>query len=258
VIPKNQIQELLDGLVEKFNRPEFIANDPISIPHQFKESREIEIMGLFAAVFAWGQRKTIINKCNTLIELMDGVPLDFILNHSENDLNRFDGFAHRTFNSLDLVHFISFFKKYFSANDSLEALFLSGLQESDSDMGNGIISFRNAFFSKGHEKRTEKHISSPVSGSACKRINMFLRWMVRRDNKGVDFGIWRHIDPSILVCPLDVHVLRVANEFGLLQDSKANWNSAVELTNTLKKYCPEDPVKYDFALFGYGVNGSKF
>lgn len=256
MIPKNQIKELLDGLVDKYNRPDFIENDPISIPHLFSDKKEIEIMGFFAAVFAWGQRKTIINKCKTLISLMEESPLDFILNHGKSDLQRFNNFAHRTFNGEDAVHFIKFFKEYYSKNESLEALFLRELGEEEENMGNGIISFRKEFFSQEHLKRTEKHVSSPESGSACKRINMFLRWMIRKDNRGVDFGIWKNIKPDKLICPLDVHVIRVANEFGLLNHTKANWNTAVELTNSFKEYCSEDPVKYDFALFGYGVNSN--
>lgn len=250
---QDELKLLLDSLHEKYNRFGFIADDPISIPHGFKEKKDIEISGFFAAIFAWGQRKTIINKCNFLFERMDNAPYEFIVNHSESDLAPFKDFVHRTFNFVDLSYFLTSLKSHYSKHDSMESLFVNGMSPEDVDVGNGLVSFREGFFYLEHEKRTEKHVSSPLSNSACKRINMYLRWMVRKDNHGVDFGIWKKIRPSQLLCPLDVHVIRIAQEFGMLKTDKANWKTCLELTSKLRKLDPVDPVKYDFALFGYGV-----
>ena len=276
MIPKH-IAELLNEKVEKYNRPNFIANDPICIPHRFSKKQDIEIMGFWAATLAWGQRKTIINKCNELVNYMDNAPHDFILNHSENDLKPFLNFKHRTFNDIDTLYFIHFFKKYYQNHDSLEDAFLNeqqklvgitkqklvGICNPDPKNGTGlqiqsnrINGFFTLFFDdEAAPPRTRKHVASPQRGSSCKRLNMFLRWMVRQDDKGVDFGIWQQIKPSELVCPCDVHVDRVARSLGLIQRKKTDWQTAVELTETLKELDPNDPVKYDFALFGLGVEG---
>ena len=250
---KEELKLLLDSLYEKYNKMGFIPDDPICIPHGFIDKKDIEISGFFAAIFAWGQRKTIINKCNFLFERMDNSPYDFIVNHSKSDLVPFKEFVHRTFNFIDLHYFLRFLKQHYLKQDSLESLFVKGMSSKDVDVRKGIISFREEFFSLEHEKRTEKHVSSPLSNSACKRINMYLRWMVRKDKHGVDFGIWKEIKPSQLLCPLDVHVIRMAQEFGLLKTDKANWKTCLELTEKLRQLDPNDPVKYDFALFGFGV-----
>ena len=250
---QSELKLLLDSLHDKYNRFDFIEEDPISIPHEFKKKQDIEISGFFAAIFAWGQRKTIINKCNYLFERMDHNPHDFIVNHSKGDLVSFKNFVHRTFNFIDLEYFFTFLKKHYNENDSMESLFSKDLGKEDIHVGKALIAFRKAFFEMDHEKRTEKHVSSPLSNSACKRINMYLRWMVRKDKHGVDFGIWNEISPSQLLCPLDVHVIRISKEFGLLKTDKANWKTCLELTEKLRKLDAEDPVKYDFALFGYGV-----
>jgi uncharacterized protein (TIGR02757 family) len=245
----------LDKLVLKYNTLEFISNDPICIPHLFTKTQDIEIMGFFAAIFAWGNRTTIINKCKELIWRMDNSPHDFVLNHSDEDLKRLLGFKHRTFNDTDLLYTISFFKHWYTHNPSLEIAFSQFIRKGDATVENGLNGFRETFFNqKDAPTRTKKQVASPLQNSACKRINMYLRWMVRTDQNGVDFGLWKQIKPAQLVCPLDVHVQRVAIQLGLLHREQSDWRAAIELTETLKKFDPKDPVKYDFALFGLGVN----
>ena len=250
------LKDFLDRKVEEYNRPDFIPNDPISIPHQFTEKQDIEIMGFFASILAWGQRKTIINKCNELIERMDGSPYDFIVNHGDEDLKNMLGFKHRTFNDTDLLYFISFFKYHYTHFTSLEDAFLQVEDMNGFSIEESLNSFKSYFFSlPDYPHRTRKHVSSPLQKSTCKRLNMFLRWMVRKDDMGVDFGIWDQIKPKDLICPCDVHVERVARKFGFIQSDKVNWKTAIELTDHLKELDPADPVKYDFALFGLGVAG---
>ena len=234
--------------------PGFIANDPVSIPHLFSRKQDIEIAGFWAAILAWGQRRTIINKCIELFHLMDNAPYDFITQHKEDDLKVFERFKHRTFNATDTLYFIAFFKWYYQQYESLETAFTQGLKEYDQHIESGLIDFHDLFFSlPDHPHRTRKHIATPARKSACKRINMFLRWMVRKDECGVDFGIWPNIKASQLVCPCDVHVDRVARRLGLISRQQTDWLAAVELTQNLRKFDAEDPVKYDFALFGLGV-----
>lgn len=257
-IKKAELKEILDTLEEKYNRYGFIEHDPISVPHGFSERKDIEVAAFFAAIFAWGQRKTIINKCHYLFERMDGSPHDFIVHHEEKDLDPFKDFVHRTFNFIDLRYFFQVFKSHYLLHNSLESLFLNQMKPNDVHIGNGLIAFKESFFALPHEKRTEKHIASPATKSACKRINMFLRWMVRKDKNGVDFGLWENIKPSQLLCPLDVHVIRIAQQFQLLKTDKANWATCLELTKKLRSFCPEDPVKYDFALFGFGVENKEW
>jgi len=249
------LKDFLDQKVEEYNHPGFISHDPISIPHLFVEQENIEIMGFIASILAWGQRKTIINKCKELIDRMDGHPYDFILHHQETDLKQLLGFKHRTFNDTDLLYFIAFFKYHYSRFGSLEEAFLIGQEGAEEvNVERSLNEFKAYFFSlPDFPARTKKHISAPVQKSTVKRINMFLRWMVRRDDKGVDFGIWRKISPSNLICPCDLHVERVARKFGLITYDKVNWKTAMELTENLRVLDPEDPVKYDFALFGLGV-----
>jgi uncharacterized protein (TIGR02757 family) len=249
-----KLKDFLDTKVEKFNKPDFIANDPISIPHLFLRKQDIEIMGFWAAMLAWGQRKTIISKSKELIRLMDGTPYDFVKNHTESDLKPFLKFKHRTFNDLDTLYFLSFFKDFYQKHDSLENAFLPFDSDNYPNIENHLIHFQKQFFALDiSPSRTRKHISSPERKSACKRLCMFLRWMVRNDTKGVDFGIWKNISPNQLVCPCDVHVDRVARNFGLITRPKTDWNTALELTENLKSFDPNDPVKYDFALFGIGI-----
>ncbi len=249
-----ELKLFLDKKYKQYNRLDFISNDPICIPHLFSKKQDIEIMGFIASVLAWGQRVTIINKCKELITRMDNAPYDFVLNHQENDLKKMLGFKHRTFNDTDLLYFISFFSWFYKGNNSLENAFVKGSNYKALDTGVALIDFNALFFSlEDFPERTRKHISTPLRKSACKRLNMFLRWMVRKDTKGVDFGIWNKIDSSQLVCPCDVHVERVARRLGLISRPQTDWQTALELTNKLKEFDPKDPVKYDFALFGLGV-----
>jgi uncharacterized protein (TIGR02757 family) len=248
------LKRLLDEKVQFYNQPSFIAPDPISIPHSFAKKQDIEISGLFAAVLAWGNRTTIIRSCKRLMGWMDHAPHDFILHHEETDLVRFLHFAHRTFNATDLLYFIIFLRYHYQHSPSLEDAFVPGLSYDEANTGQALVHFHNYFFSlDDHPTRTKKHIATPQRNSACKRINMYLRWMVRPPDGGVDFGLWKKIRTDQLVCPLDVHVARVAHRLGLLPDNKANWNNALILTALLKEMNPADPAVYDYALFGMGM-----
>jgi uncharacterized protein (TIGR02757 family) len=246
----NKLRKFLDAKADLYNQPSFINDDPVSVPHLFTQKQDIEIAGLFAAVFAWGNRTTIINKSRELLSRMDNAPHEFILQHSAADLRKLKGFVHRTFNSDDLYGFIDFLHRHYSKQDTLEKAFFPGKNVSVEE---GLNHFKKEFFSGEHLKRTEKHIPSPAQKSACKRLNMFLRWMVRDDRKGVDFGLWKTIRPSQLICPVDVHVGRVARKLGLITRKQTDWQTAVELTEALRKLDRQDPVKYDFALFNLGV-----
>ena len=248
------LHNFLDAKVIQYNQPGFIANDPICIPHMFSKKQDIEIMGFWSSMLAWGQRITIINKCKELINLMDGAPHDFIVNHQDVDLKRFLNFKHRTFNATDTLYFIHFFKHHYSNFNSLEDAFLPFDFEQQENIENHLNHFRAYFFSlPDFPQRTIKHVSSPLQKSTCKRLNMFLRWMVRHDENGVDFGIWNKIKPSQLICPCDLHVDRVARKLNLIIRKQTDWQTALELTENLKKFDPIDPTKYDFALFGLGI-----
>lgn len=255
-IPKFSFDELkffLDEKVEQFNKPGFIVNDPVSVPHMYSRKQDIEIAGFFAATLAWGQRVTIIRKCKELFEMMDNAPYDFILHHKEKDLKRLAHFKHRTFNETDTLYFVEALRALYSEHDSLEYAFQP--DPSDETIENGLIRFQRLFFSlEDHPKRTIKHVSSPERKSTCKRLVMYLRWMVRSDKKGVDFGLWKTIRPSQLVCPCDLHVDRVARRLKLIKRKQTDWLTALELTKNLRKFDPADPVKYDFALFGLGID----
>lgn len=250
----SDLKDFLEEKYHKFNRPAFITDDPISIPHQYTKLQDIEITGFWASMLAWGQRPTILNKCRELFELMDNAPHDFILNHDESDLTRFEAFKHRTFNYTDTLYFIHWFKWFYTKHHSLEEAFLLGYVEKDETLESSLIRFHELFFSLDDApNRTRKHIATPLRKSACKRINMFLRWMVRKDAYGVDFGLWKNISPAKLVCPCDLHVERVARRLGLLTRKQTDWQAALELTSNLRQFDPNDPVKYDFALFGLGI-----
>ena len=244
----------LNDKVKKYNQPGFIAADPICIPHLFSKQQDIEIAGFFAAIFAWGNRTTIIQKCRELMGMMDNAPHQFCLQHQSTDLKRLLGFKHRTFTDTDLLYFVAFFNYHYSKSESLETAFTQWMQPNDTNIENALNGFYTYFFSLPDvPKRTLKHIACPAKKSACKRINMYLRWMVRRDNKGVDFGLWKGIKPSQLVIPLDVHVARVARHFNLIQRQPTDWQAAVELTQLMKTIDPKDPAKFDYALFALGV-----
>lgn len=253
------LREVLDKAYNRFNRPEFIEKDPISIPHQFSSLADREIMGFWVAILSWGQRKTIINKANELIKMMDGAPYDFVINHKEEDLKPFLAFKHRTFQAIDTMYFFQFLQWYYRQFESLEDAFARYLSADSPDVGPALAGFHELFFSlPASPQRTRKHVSTPLRKSSCKRLNMFLRWMVRKDNRGVDFGIWNRIKPAQLLMPLDVHVDRVARYLGLLHRKPRDWASVIELTANVRRFDVDDPVKYDFALFGLGVlEGSK-
>ncbi|TAF55997.1 MAG: TIGR02757 family protein [Sphingobacteriia bacterium] len=247
------LRAFLNQKVKWFNQPHFIESDPIVVPHGFKAQADIEISGFFAAIFAWGNRTTIINKTKELMGRMDHAPHAFCLQASARELKGLEGFKHRTFNTTDLLHCVAFFQQHYQAHDSLENAFLpkSGKPK---DIEQALTLFHERFFADPDApERTRKHVSTPVRGSSCKRLNMYLRWMVRQDKKGVDFGLWKNIKPAQLICPLDVHVARVARHLGLLQRPGADWAAAQELTAALRQLDSKDPVKYDFALFGLGV-----
>jgi len=254
--PKH-LKKFLDEKTALYNQPSFIELDPVCIPHAFIKKQDIEIAGLFAAVLAWGNRTTIINNCRKLMGWMDNAPHDFILNHKDTDLKGFVHFAHRTFNATDLLYFIELLQYHYQKHDSLEDAFVPGKQYKEDTVEQALIHFHDYFFSIEHPERTKKHIATPQRNSACKRLNMYLRWMVRKDNAGVDFGIWKKIKPHQLICPLDVHVARVAERLGLLDNIKSNWNNAMQLTEHLRVLNPKDPAIYDYALFGLGM-GERF
>ena len=250
----DQLKNFLNSKVQQYNTPAFIKDDPVCIPHLFSKKQDIEITALFAAVFAWGNRTIIIKKSKELLQRMDSAPFEFVQNHADADLKQLIGFKHRTFNDTDLLYFIHFLHHHYSHNESLESAFTGGMNAQDETTENALNYFFTYFFSlEDAPARTKKHIASPNKKSTCKRLNMFLRWMVRRDNKGVDFGLWKNISPAQLVCPIDVHVARVAYRFNLLKRSKIDWLAGIELTDYLRKLDAADPIKYDFALFGLGV-----
>ena len=242
----------LDKKVDEYDQPFFIKADPICIPHSFSKKQDIEIAGFFAAIFAWGNRTTIINKSRLLMQLMDNAPHDFCLNHTDEDLKKLLTFKHRTFNPTDLLYFIEFFKQHYKKYDSLEIAFSKWMKKNDSTIENALNGFYDYFFSLPDvPKRTMKHIASPNKKASCKRLCMYLRWMVR--NGAVDFGLWKNIKPSQLIIPLDLHVSRVAKRFHLLQRNQSDWMAALELTESMRQFDDKDPAKYDFALFALGV-----
>lgn len=242
--------DFLNKKVDQYNQPSFIKDDPVCIPHLFTEKADREIAGFFAATFAWGNRTTIINKSTELMQLMHMQPHQFCLHHSDDDLKRLLQFKHRTFNTTDLLYFIEFFKYHYSGSDTLETAFT----RHGKTIEEMLTGFHYYFFSlEDAPARTKKHIASPDRGSTCKRLNMFLRWMVRHDDRGVDLGIWKNIPQKDLICPVDLHVARVARKFKMLKRKQTDWEAAVELTEQLRKLDPADPVKYDFALFTLGV-----
>jgi uncharacterized protein (TIGR02757 family) len=248
------LKKFLDTKVDEYNQPSFIKDDPVCVPHLFTKKQDIEIAGFFAAIFAWGNRTTIIQKSKQLMQFMEMKPHEFCIHHDVTDLKRLLEFKHRTFNATDLLYFIEFFKFHYSKNNSLESAFTNWMDKKDQTVENGLRGFYQYFFSlQDAPLRTKKHIAAPERNSTCKRLNMFLRWMVRKDNKGVDFGIWKNISPLQLICPIDVHVARVARHFNLLKRKQTDWQAALELTGNLRELDRDDPVKYDFALFGLGV-----
>ena len=246
-----ELKDFLDEKVVQYNNRSFIESDPISIPHLFTLKEDIEISGFLAATIAWGNRKSIIKNANRMVEMMGNSPYDFVMSHTQQQLEPLETFVHRTFNGKDFLGFINGLKHIYKNHNGLEGIF-SDYQEVGS-LQPAIAHFKEAFFEADHLDRTEKHISNPLKGSSAKRINMFLRWVVRKDDLGVDFGIWPSIPPASLSCPLDVHSGNVARKLGLLNRKQNDAKAVAELDFALRQLDPVDPVKYDFALFGLGV-----
>jgi len=246
-----ELKPFLDEKVAKYNQPGFIENDPICIPHTYRKKQDIEIAGFLAATLAWGQRVTVVNKTKQLLSWMENSPRDFLLNHNPNELKPFSKFKHRTFTGVDALYFVESLANIYSQYNSLEQVFK--VDKDAETIEQGLVNFHKLFFSLNYPARTLKHVATPERKSACKRLNMYLRWMVRNDATGVDFGIWKTIKPAQLICPLDVHVERVARKLKLIKRTQVDWQTALELRHNLKMLDPLDPIKYDFALFGLGV-----
>jgi uncharacterized protein (TIGR02757 family) len=247
----SELKDFLDEKVIQYNTLDFIESDPVQIPHLFSLKEDVEIAGFLSATIAWGNRKMIIKNAHKMMDLMGNAPYDFVMSHTESDLERMESFVHRTFNGLDFASFIRSLQHIYQKHNGMEAVFLKN-QESHS-MQKSISEFKKIFFEIPHSYRTQKHISDPLNGSAAKRINMYLRWMCRQDNKGVDLGIWKSISPASLSCPLDVHSGNVARKLGLLSRKQNDSKAVSELDKNLRQLDDNDPVKYDFALFGLGV-----
>lgn len=247
----SDLKEFLEEKVAQYNQPHFIETDPIQLPHLFSQPEDIEIIGFLTATIAWGNRKMIINSGKKIVDLMGNAPYDFVMNHREADLEALSSFVHRTFNGVDLQFFVKSLKNIYQHHGGLEKVFSQG--GNDQSLQPAIHHFKKIFFSMDFPQRCEKHISDPLKGSAAKRINMFLRWMVRKDAAGVDFGLWNSISPAVLSCPLDVHSGTVARKLGLLSRKQNDAKAVAELDTNLRKLDIQDPVKYDFALFGLGV-----
>lgn len=251
MLNKKELKDFLDSKVEQYNNPKFIESDPIQVPHLFNKKEDIEIAAFLTATIAWGNRKSIIKNAKQMMQLLDNSPYDFVMNHQETDLEQLLPFVHRTFNGNDFIQFTKCLRHIYKTHLGLESVF-SKHAETNS-IQQSIHHFKKAFFEIEHLPRTQKHISDPLKNSAAKRINMFLRWMVRRDNAGVDFGIWASLSPTQLSCPLDVHSGNVARKLGLLTRKQNDAKALFELDTALRKLDQKDPVKYDFALFGLGV-----
>jgi uncharacterized protein (TIGR02757 family) len=249
-LSKKELKDFLDEKLELYNKPSFIEHDPISIPHKFSHKEDIEIAAFFSATIAWGQRPTIIKNANRLMDLMDDEPYKFIINSKKKDWKRFAGFVHRTFQYADAIYFVQSLQNIYRNHGGLENVFSL---KSKKDVKMGIVHFREIFLGINPQARTAKHIANVEKNASAKRINMFLRWMVRNDKRGVDFGIWNTISPSLLYCPLDLHSGRVARKLGLLTRQQDDWKAVNELTLNLRTLDTKDPVKYDLALFGLGA-----
>lgn len=248
---KKKLKEFLDEKVVQYNNPKFIESDPIQIPHLFSRKEDIEIAGFLTATIAWGNRKMIINNSNKMMELLDNSPHDFLVNHQEKDLENLTNFVHRTFNGVDFKYFIKSLQNIYKNHNGLENVLL--ITDKSDNYKTAIHNFKKVFFEIPHQNRTTKHVSDPYKNSASKRINMFLRWMVRNNKTGVDFGIWKNHNPANLHCPLDVHSGNVARKLGVLHRKQNDWKAVREMDITLRKFDVKDPSKYDFALFGLGV-----
>jgi uncharacterized protein (TIGR02757 family) len=247
-----ELKAFLEEKYRQYNSPKFISHDPIQIPKKFEEPEDIEIAGFLAATISWGQRRTIINNMNKLMGMMDYSPYEYIMHAEDNDLCDFKTFKHRTFNGDDCIFFIRSLKNIYKNHKGLRNIFETAYLKNQ-NIEEALANFRNIFLEIPHPQRTRKHIADISKKSSAKRLNMFLRWMVRSDREGIDFGLWKNIAPKDLFIPLDVHSGNVARKLGLLKRKQNDWKAVVELTDNLRQFDPEDPVKYDFALFGLGV-----
>lgn len=246
-----ELKKFLDEKVVQYNSPAFIELDPIQIPHSYTRKEDIEISGFLAAIISWGNRVSIIKNAKRMLACMGNSPYDFILSHNKGQLQKMDGFVHRTFNSDDLLSFIEGLTHLYKNRNGLEGVFVK--YQTHESLQPAIHELKKEFFTLPHLERTRKHLPDPMTGSAAKRINMFLRWMIRKDDRGVDFGIWKTISPSILSCPLDVHSGNVARKLGLLARRQNDAKAVAELDTRLREMDSGDPARYDFALFGLGV-----
>ncbi len=253
-IDRDGLKEMLERLHDKYNVPSFIENDPISIPHSFTDLRDQEIGGFLAATIAWGNRKAIVGNARRLMTMLDGAPYDFTMNASESEMATLNNFVHRTFNGGDCMDFIVALRRLYSEYGSMKDFFEGSYAESG-DMRQVLSEFRNYFWQCGHQSRAEKHLSSIDKGAACKRLNMYIKWMVRKDDRGVDLGLWPGIPSSALYLPLDVHTASMGRELGLLTRKQNDWKAVEEITASLREFDPNDPVRYDFSLFGAGIDG---
>jgi uncharacterized protein (TIGR02757 family) len=250
-VKPSEIKEFLDEKVEKFNNPAFVQSDPVQIPKQFTQKENIEIAAFLTATISWGNRPSIIKNALRLMEMMNNRPYEFITDAPPSELAVFNLFVHRTFNGNDCIYFVQSLKNIYINHGGLQNVFETGFRTEDS-----IMSALNHFYSVFFEipgERTRKHLANVAQGASAKRLNMFLRWMVRNDSRGVDFGLWSNIPPSGLMLPLDLHTGNVARKLGILKRRQNDWKAVEEVTGELRKFDPEDPVKYDFALFGLGI-----
>ncbi len=253
-MPREEVRALLDELYDRYDRESFIADDPISVPHRYSDRTDREVAGLLSATIAWGNRRLIVRSGHRMMTFMDDAPADFVRNASERELRTLDGFVHRTFNGGDMRDFVMAMRRMIEAHGGIGEFFERRYEECG-DLRAVLADFRREFFAAEHDTHCEKHISSIVKGAACKRLCMYLRWMVRPDSRGVDFGMWRRIPASALYLPLDLHVGRMGRSLGLLTRRQDDWRAVEELTATLREFDAADPVKYDFALFGAGIDG---
>ncbi len=250
ILNKLELKEFLDAKVKEFNTTNFIEPDPISVPHRYSLKEDIEIASFLASSIAWGNRKMITKNGHRMMDLLGDSPHDFVMSHQEHHLEQLEAFVHRTFNGEDFKYFIKALKHIYTNHGGLESIFIK--HQTEYSLQPAIHALNKIFFEIEHPQRTRKHVADPMKGSVAKRINMNLRWLCRKDNKGVDFGIW-NLNPSKLSCPLDVHSGNVARKLGLLERKNNDLKALEELDKSLRELDPNDPVKYDFALFGLGI-----
>ena len=253
-LSREELHELLEQLHDKYNRPEFIENDPISVPHSFSSRDDREVAGLLASTIAWGNRKAIVKSARRMMQYMDNAPSDFVRNASERELAMLESYVHRTFNGRDFIDFVVGVRGMYERFGGI-GNFVEERYEATGSMAQVLSDFRHEFLACDHNPHCEKHLSSIDKGAACKRLNMYFRWFVRRDERGVDFGEWQRVPMSALYLPLDVHTGNMGRALGLLHRRQSDWKATVEITESLREFDAEDPVRFDFSLFGAGIDG---